>query len=120
MSQSRRKALDKKLWELCWTRCKGYCEKCGLPMNEEDCDLHHRKLRSRGGEDTPENALMVHHACHLQHRDSIHDNPAFSLLVGWMVSSWANPAEVSVTLPSGTTVMLTNEGTYLEKEGVSG
>lgn len=96
---------------LVWSRARGYCEKCGqsLPYSWA---LHHRKLRSRGGKDTVSNFLALHHECHNLATDSVHNNPKDALEKGYMVSSWAEPAECPVTLPNGDTVMLTEEGTY--------
>jgi hypothetical protein len=50
----------KHLRELVLARCKAYCEKCGLGLTE-DFALHHRKLRSRGGKDTVDNLIALHH-----------------------------------------------------------
>lgn len=103
---------------LVWARARGYCEKCGgsLPSSWA---LHHRKLRSRGGKDSVENFLALHHGCHNLATDSVHNNPADSMKKGYMVSTWAEPSECPVTLPSGDIVILTTEGTYkyLERNG---
>ncbi|MDO5500457.1 MAG: HNH endonuclease signature motif containing protein [Propionibacteriaceae bacterium] len=50
--------------------------------------VHHRKLRSRGGGDTPANGSHVCHHCH----DWIHAHPARATDTGWMVPSWSDPA----------------------------
>ena len=105
-------ALPAGLRELLFSRCKGYCEKCGFSLDPETADFHHRKLRSRGGEDTPQNGILVHHKCHLQHKDSIHDNPKKAKEMGWMCPSWQDPLECRLILSNGKSVKLTPEGTY--------
>lgn len=99
------------LREMVLARSKGYCEKCGNRL-PESWALHHRKLRSRGGKDEVENFVALHHACHNLGTDSVHANPALATDIGLMVSSWENPSECPLTLPCGSIVMLTSEGTY--------
>lgn len=43
--------------------------------------LHHRRLRSQGGGNEPENLLAVCAPCH----DHIHRNPAESYERGWLL-----------------------------------
>lgn len=50
--------------------------------------IHHRKLRSQGGEHTAENCVSICHMCH----DWIHANPKLSYERGWLVRQWADPA----------------------------
>ena len=54
--------------------------------------LHHRKLRSRGGNHTVENLIGICHACH----GYIHANVAESTDLGLIVSTYADPAVVHV------------------------
>ena len=54
---------------------------------------HHRKLRSQGGDDSEHNTMLVSPE---QHR-WIHDHPARSYALGWLVKSWQDPAEVPIT-----------------------
>lgn len=96
---------------LVWARARGYCEKCGSQLGDSWA-LHHRKLKSRGGEDTVENFLALHHECHNLGTDSVHNNPSMASDTGHMVHSWENPAECPVTLPNGDVVILTSLGTY--------
>lgn len=104
--------ISKALRSLLEERCRGYCEKCGLVLDLESADFHHRQLKSQGGKDTAENGILVHHRCHIQHKDSIHDNPKKSVEMGWMVRSWDNPATARLILPNGNAVTLSPEGTY--------
>lgn len=47
---------------------KGRCLICGQPLRiaEEDCQIHHRIWRSRGGTDTTDNMELLHANCHRQ------------------------------------------------------
>lgn len=77
-------------------RAAGYCELCGLPLSGK-VDLHHRKLRSQGGQDSPENLILAHHQCHMD----VHANPARSYEHGHLVRSFGDPAAIPVVvLPS--------------------
>lgn len=109
-------SLDK-VRQMVYMRCNAYCEKCGLPL-PQDWALHHRKLKSRGGNDDASNLLALHHKCHNTGTDSVHLNPKMAKDKGYMVSSWAEPTECPVTLPDGRSVILTTEGKYqVIKEG---
>lgn len=92
-------------------RANGHCEKCGLPATVVTMAYHHRKLRSRGGKDTPANLLRVHHSCHNMATDSIHANPSLASDKGWMVPSWAEPHEWPLVKPDGSIVLLLDDGT---------
>ena len=54
--------------EYLWKRQKGRCMVCGQPLRlaEEDCQIHHRIWRSRGGRDTADNMELFHVNCHRQ------------------------------------------------------
>jgi RNA-directed DNA polymerase len=54
--------------EYFWKKQKGRCVACGQPLRlaEEDCQIHHRIWRSRGGRDTAENMELLHANCHRQ------------------------------------------------------
>ena len=54
--------------EYLWKRQKGRCWVCGQPLRlaEEDCQIHHRIWRSRGGQDTSDNMELFHVNCHRQ------------------------------------------------------
>lgn len=105
-------ATMKDLREIVYSRSRGYCEKCGKPIREDDFALHHRKLKSRGGADEIVNLVALHHGCHNLDTDSVHSNPEESERMGLMVGSWQDPIECPVTLPSGDIVILTTEGSY--------
>jgi RNA-directed DNA polymerase len=54
--------------EYLWKEQKGRCRVCGQPLRiaEEDCHIHHRIWRSRGGLDTADNMELFHANCHRQ------------------------------------------------------
>jgi RNA-directed DNA polymerase len=54
--------------EYFWKKQKGRCGVCGQPLRlaEEDCQIHHRIWRSRGGQDTSDNMELYHVNCHRQ------------------------------------------------------
>lgn len=76
-------------------RASGICEALiGSGCEGSGQHIHHRKLRSRGGEDTAENCVSICHVCH----DWIHANVAESTKLGWIVQSWADPAHQPVRI----------------------
>ncbi len=74
-------------------RSGGRCEFCGEGLSG-GIEVHHRKLRSQGGTDDEVNLAIVHSLCHLR----AHQFPAQAREWGWIVPSWADPAEVPVTV----------------------
>ena len=54
--------------EYLWKEQKGRCVVCGQPLRiaEEDCQIHHRIWRTRGGQDTADNLELLHANCHRQ------------------------------------------------------
>lgn len=101
-----------------FARCAGYCEKCGKPL-PYSWALHHRKLRSQGGTDTPDNLVALHHECHNLRTQSVHMNPSLSIKQGYIVPSWADPASWELELPNGSVVCLDKEGNYVEVRKVT-
>lgn len=101
--------MDKKVVKIVEERAGDYCEVCGHPALPSMA-LHHRKLRSRGGKDTPSNIIRIHHGCHNLRSDSIHHNPENASQKGWMVGSWQEPSQVPFTCPDGSIVLLLDDG----------
>jgi hypothetical protein len=101
--------VDKKVVKIVEERAGGYCEVCGHPALPSMA-LHHRKLRSRGGQDTPSNLIRIHHGCHNLRSDSIHHNPEGASQKGWMVGSWQEPHLTPFTRADGSIVLLLNDG----------
>ena len=99
------------LRELAYSRCKGYCEKCGLPLRD-NWALHHRKLRKHGGKDEISNVVALHHECHNLGTYSVHLRPKASYESGLLVKSFDDPQTAPVTLPNGSRVILSSDGEY--------
>ena len=99
--------------DLVIARAACYCERCGGPALESMA-LHHRKLKSRGGKDTPSNLIWIHHSCHNLATDSIHLAPKAATAKGFMVSSWQDPAQTPMLTPEGLMVLLADDGTITE------
>jgi hypothetical protein len=93
-----------------------FCARCGI-VNGPRSAIHHRRLRSQGGRDTPANLLALHHGCHNIGPHSVHQNPALAYEMGWLVPSWAEPSEYALTLPTGATVLLAEDGTHTQLTG---
>ena len=108
--------MKQQVVDIVLARAGHYCEACGNPCAE--FALHHRRLKSQGGKDEPCNLIAVHHKCHNLGTDSIHLNPKRSMEMGWIVPSWADPAEYALHRPDGSKVLLDNEGSFSEIEGI--
>lgn len=99
------------------TRCAGYCELCGFGLHDTFA-LHHRKLRSRGGKDTLDNLIALHHECHNLGNNAVHTNIKKATETGHIVPRHEEPFNYPLHLPNGSIVRLTVEGTYLvERKG---
>jgi len=65
------------------------CVRCG----GEGWHVHHRKLRSQGGQDDLVNCVLMCRACH----DTVHSRRAeIGEPGGFIVPSWADPCEIPV------------------------
>ncbi len=73
-----------------------YCEACGGLIGTRVPALHHRLLRSAGGQHTAENLMLVHSECHNVAPGSIHQNPTRSYRLGHLVHRGQDPATVPV------------------------
>lgn len=86
----------------CCVRCLG-----------EPSDVHHRMVKGMGGTGDerrgfgPENLVALCRRCH----DYVHAHPEESYTLGFLVHSWANPAEIPVTLKGGEKLVLFPDGT---------
>lgn len=92
-----------------------YCLWCCSHLGP-DFAVHHRKLRSQGGNDDPANLIALHHACHNLGSRSVHINVAVAVERGFLVPSWDDPAAVPLTLKGGGRVSL-REGAPLITQG---
>lgn len=85
----RRPPLDPTLHDTVVASAFGICRRCG---NQSDAlQVHHRKLRARGGTDDVGNLIAVCPDCH----HWIHMHPAESTAEGFMVASWDDPAGIA-------------------------
>jgi 5-methylcytosine-specific restriction endonuclease McrA len=50
--------------EAAFSRANGFCEHCKLPLNGERPEYHHITEAWLGGDNSLENALVVHKRCH--------------------------------------------------------
>lgn len=76
-----------KLRRSLYDREDGLCQRC----TREASDVHHRKLRSRGGGDDDVNCVLLCAECHTW----CHRNPAVATETGWMVPGMVDPATVT-------------------------
>lgn len=72
-----------------WVRARGRCEGCGKHLGNEGV-VHHRRLRSQGGDHQYGNLLLL---CPEDHRYA-HANPKWAMAHGWIVSGWGLSPEV--------------------------
>lgn len=101
----------KAIREIVLERCGNYCELCGKVLTDNFA-LHHRKLRSRGGKDSIENIIALHHECHNFGNNAVHFNIKKSTESGHIVPRHAEPSEYPLTLPDGSIVTLSSNGSY--------
>jgi HNH endonuclease len=79
-------------------RRDGYqCQRCGARVDgSASSSCHHRKLKGRGGPDTPENRVMLCGSGTTGCHGWVHANPREARLHGWLVSAYADPAELTM------------------------
>lgn len=94
MSKKRRQSTKamKAARPVIYERAHGMCERCGTGIWFTTYEAHHRKLRSRGGDDSPENLAALCSRCH----SHVHANPAEATRDGFMVPSWADPKDIPI------------------------
>jgi hypothetical protein len=109
LRKMRTRAINKKIQAMVIERAGGYCELCSRPA-QSSMALHHRKLKSRGGQDSVSNLIWIHHSCHNMSERSIHSNPRLSEEKGWMVSSWREPHDTPFVRANGEIVLLQDDG----------
>lgn len=85
--------------------------RCGRPLGP-GANVHHRKLRSQGGANDPENMITVCGSGTTGCHGWIHAHPKLSREAGWIVPSWGDPADVPVRSWQGLLV-LTRAGVAL-------
>lgn len=89
---------------------------CEAMIPEAGCewkatDMHHRQMRSQGGQHEVVNLVHICRACHRY----THLHPAISYTAGFLVKSHGNPATTPVKRRGGFTI-LTEEGGFNDPE----
>ena len=85
----------------------GCCVPCGIPLDSESWECHHRRYRSRGGSDDLFNLIACCQPCHA---DRIHGSPELALQRGWAVSQFGpGPELIPVRYADGREVLLSND-----------
>ncbi len=84
--------------QLVWARDEGLCFKCGAVLSSywPGYSCHHRQLKSGGGSDTPENRVMLCGSGVTGDHGWAHAIRAEAQELGFIVSRYANPADVPV------------------------
>ena len=77
--------IPSKVRKLIHERDNGQCKRCGMRGSE----IHHRKRRRDGGH-RPSNLVLLCHQCHAY----VTAHPEDAVKFGWIVPTWAEPAEV--------------------------
>lgn len=90
-----------------YARCGYRCERCGSPFTLAGMQAHHRKRRDMGDHSVG-NAAALCPPCHAD----VHQHPAESIVHGWIVPTWADPACRAVPLHDGRVVHLDAAGGY--------
>ena len=106
--------VDNDIAQKVLARAKGFCEACGF---SGELVLHHRKLRSQGGQDAVSNLIAIHSKCHNMGTKSIHNQPKAAKEKGFIVPSWEKPEHTVLHLYGSKPVRLDEEGNYIYLEG---
>lgn len=101
--------LDPNLRRQVFARAGGECECCGDRLRQV-WEAHHRKFRSRGGQDSIVNLAALCLLCHRR----IHNHDVWATEHGYSVPSTEDPASVPMALHGVLFRLLTADGGYLE------
>ncbi|UOQ58581.1 hypothetical protein MUN78_07085 [Leucobacter allii] len=95
--------------EKVWTQAEGYAVARGrdnersawsdVPLSSSEMGLHsehHRQLRSRGGKHRPSNIVSLGGDGTVSEHGWVHAHPTLATILGYMVHSWDDPAEVPI------------------------
>src|SRR6266540_237062 len=88
------------------------CQRCGISVVDVPSSLHHRKLRSQGGQDTADNLIRLCGTGTLGCHAWVHANPAVARSQGFIVWRIDNPAEIPVETFQGWRYLL-DDGTWI-------
>jgi hypothetical protein len=73
-------------------RDESRCVRCGRYF-PDGLNLHHRQLRSQGGKNVASNLIAACGSGTTGCHGFIHGHPKIAIEAGWIVPSWADPAE---------------------------
>jgi hypothetical protein len=84
----------KSITDQLWSRCDGFCEVSGRPLDYETFDRHHRRPKGMGGTyrpltDSLVNLLALDPEVHNGAPWSVHQRPSWSRPRGYLLSSHA-------------------------------
>ena len=85
--------MDSNVRQLVWERSRGFCEFCGLPLDPESFDFHHRQGTTKL--DLVANGIAACHFCHVIAPKSIHQNPRIARDRGFIISRYADASTFS-------------------------
>lgn len=100
--------IDPALRQLVRDRAGGLCECCGDRLSPI-FQAHHRKLRSRGGQDSACNLAALCGLCHRR----IHLRVSWATEQGFIVSAFKDPARVPMAVRCDEWRLLGVDGRYL-------
>jgi len=80
---------------LCVERDESRCAKCARYF-PDGLNLHHRQLRSQGGQNTAANLIALCGSGTTGCHGWVHAHPKSATALGLIVASWADPAETPV------------------------
>ena len=106
--------IDRGLRDLIRSRAGGACECCGDRLSAI-FQAHHRKLRSRGGQDSACNLAALCGLCHRR----IHSHVAWATENGFIVSAYDDPAAIPMAARCERWVLLTVDGGYKDTSAVA-
>lgn len=100
----RKNRIPRDVAEIVAERASGFCE---IMNRESGCNgraehMHHRQLRSQGGEHTVSNLVHICAACHYW----IHNNTGASYDVGWLVRSTREPESMPFFRRGGAVILM--------------
>lgn len=105
--------------EVAYRRSGGWCEVCGTAITRDAYEAHHRKLRSQGGDDRPENLLALCPGPAGCHHARVHGGDRAAVeAAGWIVRRADDPATVPALVAGHGPVLLTAIG-YVPTRGAA-